>query len=301
MTGENDMKINRLFILATLCCVAVLAGEKTEQELAREIRHYQQKGEIAEADGSLKTAARCYHKIALRQEDARLKAEWFQREAECWFAAMKTTKAYHAYKHLLKNYPLYVSYELAIPHLRELAERYIDGNGTFWGLRDKSAAAEVYELLLRETPSIKVSLDDRVRLAGLYEELDRWEEAVLEYQEILSRSPMSDEIRLKFVKLLMRMSKRGDGDGQRLRTARRHALTILEHHPDEELRKEVEEILTTCREQEAQRLLDLAKFYLTKAQYRPEAAKGYLLELNSKFAGTAAAKEGAATLEELTK
>ena len=295
------MRFHAFLILAALSvCLMLQADEDSVQKLAEEIRVFQQKGEIAEADGSLKKAARCYHKVAIREKDPRRKAEWYQREAECWFAAKKTEKAYRAYRQLLKNYPLYVSYELAVPHLREIAERYVDGNGTFWGLRDKSVAVEVYELLLREVPSIRESMQDRLRLVALYEELHRWEEAVLEYQQILSRSPMSDEVRLKFVKLLMLLSKRGDGDGSRLRAAQRHARTILEHQPSEEIRSETQEILEECRGQEAQRLLDLAKFYLSKAQYRPKVSKGYLQELIAKYAGTSAAKEGETLLQNLS-
>ena len=98
--------------------------------------------------------------------------------------------------------------------------------------------------------------------------------------------------------LLMELSRKSDGDGSRLRAAERHAKIILERNPEYKKREEVEALIEDAREREAQRLLNMAMFYLKRSHYRPEAAKRYANELILQFQGSAAAWEAKRLLDE---
>ncbi len=234
-------------------------------------------------------AAKLYKKAARKLDKPVFKADMLLKEAECYFEANKTHRATEAFRALMKDYALYISYDLVVDRLRTLAERYVDGNGTFWGIRDRQTAIDIYFLILTDAPSIHVSLADRMRLAELLKKDDRGEEAVVVYQEILKMDPTLDDVRLSLAQLLVELCKRGDGDGSLRRAANRQAKMILDRNPDYSRKSEVELILVTANEVEAKRMLELGEFYLRPSHLKPSAAKVYLQELIQKYPGTNAA------------
>ena len=159
------------------------------------------------ADDDFTGAAKIYRKIAKKIDKPAEKAEMLLREAECYFEANKTHLASEAFRAIMKDYALYVPYTVVVERLRTLAERYADGNGTFWGIRDRSTAIELYFLILTDAPSIHVSLDDRLRLAELLKQDGREEEAVVVYQDALKMNPGLDDVRLEQALLLVELCK----------------------------------------------------------------------------------------------
>jgi tetratricopeptide (TPR) repeat protein len=234
-------------------------------------------------------AAKLYKKAARKLDKPVYKADMLLKEAECYFEANKTHRATEAFRALMKDYALYIPYDLVVDRLRILAERYVDGNGTFWGIRDRQTAIDVYFLILTDAPSIHVSLADRLRLAELLKKDDRAEEAIVVYQDILKMDPTLDDVRLTLAQLLVELCKRGDGDGSLRRAANRQAKMILDRNPDYSRKSEVELILVTANEVEATRMLELGQFYLRPSHLKPSAAKVYLQELIQKYPGTNAA------------
>jgi len=291
------------FLSLTFCLILAFAGVQTSvfckdsQADMEKIRKLLAKAEEKESKGSHAAAAKLYHKVGKRQKEHRLKAEAYLKEADCLFEAHKTFLATKAYKDLMKEFALYVPFERVVGNLRKLAEDFVDGNGTLFGVRDRSEAISTYFFILTEAPSITVSLDDRLRLAELLKKERRREEAVMVYQEILKLDPMLDDVRLEMALVLLDLCKNGDGDGSIRRAATRHAKIILEHNPDYKRKEELEFILTDALEAEAERMLELGRFYLRPVHMNPAASKKYLLELVQKFPGTKAAWEAKNLLE----
>lgn len=280
------------FFLMLLGAFALFADDVTEDfETFRDVQNLKIKAGEKLAEDNFTGAAKLYHKAALKLNKAEEKAEMFLKEAECYFEANKTHLASEAYRALMKDYALYLPYSVVVERLRTLAERYVDGNGTFWGIRDRATAIELYFLILTDAPSIHVSLADRLRLAELLKKDDRPEEAVTVYQDTLKMNPELDDVRLELALLLVEMCKRGDGDGTLRRAASRHAKMILDHNPNYPRKAEVELILTSANEVEASRMLELGKFYLRPSHLKPNAAKVYLKELQQKYPGTKSAWE----------
>ena len=294
--------MNRLFVFS-VCMALSLAGiqmsafcEESQVDMEK-IQKLQEKAVDKESKGKYAAAAKLYGKIGKRQKEHKLKAQAYLKEADCLFEANKTHLATKAYRELMKEYALYVPFERVVENLRKLAENFAEGNGTLFGVRDRSEAIETYFFILTEAPAITVSLADRLRLAQLLVKEKRREEAVMVYQEILKMDPMLDDVRLEMALVLLDLCKSGDGDGSIRRAATRHAKIILDHNPDYKRKEELELILTDALEEEAGRLLELGKFYLRPVHLNPPASRKYLLELLQKFPGTKAAWEAKNLLE----
>ena len=280
----------RLFFVLVLAVLPIFAQVDSEGfDAYSEIQMLKIKAQEKWAKDDYMGAAKLYKKAARKLDKPIFKADMLLKEAECYYEANKTHRATEAFRALMKDYALYIPYDLVVDRLRTLAERYVDGNGTFWGIRDRQTAIEIYFLILTDAPSIHVSLADRLRLAELLKKDDRGEEAVVVYQEILKMDPTLDDVRLTLAQLLVELCKRGDGDGSIRRAANRQAKMILDRNPDYSRKAEVELILATANEVEASRMLELGQFYLRPSHLKPSAAKVYLQELIQKYPGTNAA------------
>ncbi|MBQ9367688.1 MAG: tetratricopeptide repeat protein [Victivallales bacterium] len=281
------MKTVLVLLLAVLPLFA--AEEPSSFDIYNEVQMLKIKAQEKWAKEDYMGAAKLYKKAARKLDKPVFKADMLLKEAECYFEANKTHRATEAFRALMKDYALYIPYDLVVDRLRILAERYVDGNGTFWGIRDRQTAIDVYFLILTDAPSIHVSLADRLRLAELLKKDDRAEEAIVVYQDILKMDPTLDDVRLTLAQLLVELCKRGDGDGSLRRAANRQAKMILDRNPDYSRKSEVELILVTANEVEATRMLELGQFYLRPSHLKPSAAKVYLQELIQKYPGTNAA------------
>ena len=281
------MLMTLLFALLPLFAMA----EASNLEILPEIQILQREAAEKWAKEDYKGAAKLYKKAAKKLEKPIFKADMLLKEAECYFEANKSQKAYDAFRALMKDYALYVPYDVVVERLRVLAQRFTEGKGIIFGIRDPETAIEIYFLILTDAPSIHVSLDDRLRLAGLLKKVGRNEEAIVVYQDILKMDSTLDDVRLDLAQLLMELCKQGDGDGSIRRTASRQAKMILDRNPDYSRKAEVELILATTNEVEASRMLELGKFYLRSGHLKPAAAKVYLQELMQKYPGTKSAWE----------
>jgi outer membrane protein assembly factor BamD (BamD/ComL family) len=262
------------------------------QESAAEIREMHATAENLEAAGRYKQAAKAYGRLARMYTEKANIALLLSKQARCQLLAGKIHVSKENYEKLLVQYPLYVSYEQIVDQLRQLADCFENGKGTFLGLCDDHTAAAIYELIVREAPSIHVSLKDRIKLAELLLKINRPEDAANAYQEILKKDPTQAEIRLELALLLEKFSRSGDGDGRKLRAAIREANSFLIKAADDHPRRqEAEDLLQSARETQADRLLTQANFYLLKRHHRPDAAKRYLLDIVKEFPQTKAAEE----------
>ena len=281
------MKMNNWLLIGIGIALAWTgAAARAESDFSQFIanRTLQVEAQQLEIDGKYVKAAKRYLKLAKRSKDQKNRAGWTLRAADCFFTANKSHQALEIYKDLMANYPFFVPYEHVVGKLRVIAERFVDGNGTFLGLRDKQTSIAVYELIIREAPAIHVSLQDRLRIAELLKETDRPEEAV-------KLDPGLDDVRLELAFLLAKLSKTGDGDGTKLRAAVRHAQAVKERQPTHPRRKDIDLLLRDAREQDAQRLLGLGQFYLQPSHLRTSAARRYLLDVLRDYPDTQAGWE----------
>ena len=236
-------------------------------------------------------AAKIYRRMARYEKNRARSAAYLLRGADCLMQAKKGHRALEEYTNLLENYPLYVPYEHVVEQLRQLAEWFIVGDGTFLGIKDKDTGIQIYELIIREAPAVQVTLKDRLRLAELLDGSGRGEEAVVVYQAILRQEPGNWDVRAKLALLFLKLSKNGDGDGAKLRAAVREANIVLQSNPDNPLAKELKRLCRDAEAEEANRLLKNGEFYLLPAHRRPSAARRYMHDVIMKYPDSNAAKE----------
>lgn len=269
-------------------------GEEDELsgfELFEKLRAMKLEAQAAMVKEDYVEAAKIYRRMARYEKNRARSAAYLLRGADCLMQAKKGHRALEEYTNLLENYPLYVPYEHVVEQLRQLAEWFIVGDGTFLGIKDKDTGIQIYELIIREAPAVQVTLKDRLRLAELLEGSGRGEEAVVVYQAILRQEPGNWDVRAKLALLFLKLSKNGDGDGAKLRAAVREANIVLESNPDNPLAKDLKRLCRDAEAEEADRLLKNGQFYLLPAHRRPSAARRYMHDVIMKYPDSNAAKE----------
>jgi tetratricopeptide (TPR) repeat protein len=282
--------------MATVACV-MLAGAVTvgaeagykgyarHRDLLREATKFENEGKYVKA-------ARTYRKSALYANDIKTKATLLVRQGDCFANADKPYDAFDSYRTLLETYPLFVPYDHVVAKLRELAERFVRGDGTFLGFKDKTKAIEVYELIQQEVPAGRSAVEDSMRLAQLLVEEDRYAEAVDTYRTLLKRGVPADaaaDVHLELGRVLMELSRRGDGDGTVSRQARDQLQNFLDvASADDPRRDEATFMLNLIGERRAERLYELGEFYTREPHRRIGAARRYLSDAVTEYGDTTA-------------
>ena len=296
MKNTHWMIVLLIAALATAMPWNVFAAGGEEDELSgfalfEKLRAMKLEAQAAMVKEDYVEAAKIYRRMARYEKNRARSAAYLLRGADCLMQAKKGHRALEEYTNLLENYPLYVPYEHVVEQLRQLAEWFIIGDGTFLGIKDKDTGIQIYELIIREAPAVQVTLKDRLRLAELLDGSGRGEEAVVVYQAILRQEPGNWDVRAKLALLFLKLSKNGDGDGAKLRAAVREANIVLQSNPDNSLAKELKRLCRDAEAEEANRLLKNGEFYLLPAHRRPSAARRYMHDVIMKYPDSNAAKE----------
>ncbi len=296
MKNTHWMIVFLFAAMATILPWSVFAEGGEEDELSgfalfEKLRAMKLEAQAAMVKEDYVEAAKIYRRMARYEKNRARSAAYLLRGADCLMQAKKGHRALEEYTNLLENYPLYVPYEHVVEQLRQLAEWFIVGDGTFLGIKDKDTGIQIYELIIREAPAVQVTLKDRLRLAELLEGSGRGEEAVVVYQAILRQEPGNWDVRAKLALLFLKLSKNGDGDGAKLRAAVREANIVLESNPDNPLAKDLKRLCRDAEAEEANRLLKNGQFYLLPAHRRPSAARRYMHDVIMKYPDSNAAKE----------
>ena len=296
MKNKHWMIVLLIAAFATILPWSVFAEGGEEDELSgfalfEKLRAMKLEAQSAMVKEDYVEAAKIYRRMARYEKNRARSAAYLLRGADCLMQAKKGHRALEEYTNLLENYPLYVPYEHVVEQLRQLAEWFIVGDGTFLGIKDKDTGIQIYELIIREAPAVQVTLKDRLRLAELLEGSGRGEEAVVVYQAILRQEPGNWDVRAKLALLFLKLSKNGDGDGAKLRAAVREANIVLESNPNKPLAKDLKRLCRDAEAEEANRLLKNGEFYLLPAHRRPSAARRYMHDVIMKYPDSNAAKE----------
>lgn len=279
------------FLLVASTAVMAFDWTPKQESMLREAKELVEQFEY-------KSAANLYEKLATASiGDHETAAQMFYQRAECLYFAGKYYKADKAYRDLVEKYRLQVPLNVVFERLRQIACNFEDGKGTFLGISDTLSAIKIYEFIIAKTPSVSASLEDRYRLAARYHADGQINESVAEYQTIIKELPREPRARYELALLLRETAAKSDGDGRVSKAAAREAKAYLELNAgDEEKDETMRQTLKQCEENEAQRLLGLAKYYLSKRHYKPEAAKRYLHDIKFNFPESAAAAEANALL-----
>lgn len=286
---KNHIRHTFLAFLTASACLLAQEHNHLSFEEYRKIGILRNEAQQAVAEQDFKTAAKTYIKLRDIEISRSKKASWLLKAADAYLDADKPNTALELYKDLLANYPLYVPYDHVVVQLRLLAENEVAGKGTFLGLSDVPVAIKVYELIIRETPAVHLSKQDRFRLAELLRQEDRREEAVAVYQAIIKNNARDWDARAELAIVLADLARQSDGDGSKTRAATREAKLVLAYQPEHPKAKQLKLLLGDSQELNAERLYEQAAFYLQPTHKRPRAARRYLHDVINAFPDTSAA------------
>ncbi len=264
-----------------------------------ETRALMRQAEECQDRGDYKKAAKFYRKAAALQTEESKKAEFLYLRAQSLLQAHRVHDALEAYTDLLENHLYQIPLENALEQLRQLADDFQQGRGTFLGLKDQQAAIHVYKVIVQYQPDVRRSLDDRMVLAAKQEQDSDVEGAVATYQEILKALPSDADARFRLAALLDKTASKRDGDGELSRAAIREAKRFLQDAGEGDPRRsEAEGFLSQAQEREAARLWERATFYLGKYHSKPQIARRYLLDLRRDYPDTEAGRKARLLLSE---
>ncbi len=297
----SSWRVALLFLLV----LPVVSAESTTNPLEGFQRFSETRAWIREAEECLeredyKGAAKIYGKAAKIQEEESKKAEFLFLQAQNLLRAKKPHAALEAYTNLLENHLYHIPLEIVMEQLRQLADDFQNGRGTFLGMDDPITSIQIYTMLIRYQADVTRSLDDRLVLAAKQKEEGMVEEAVETYQQILKVLPSNPDARYGLARLLDDTAAKRDGDGTIGKAAVREARRFLaDANPEDPRREDASRIIQDCREREAERLWERAQFYLSQYHYKPQVARRYLIDLQRDYDDTPAGRRAKLQLAEL--
>ncbi|MBT3376793.1 MAG: tetratricopeptide repeat protein [Lentisphaerae bacterium] len=248
-----------------------------------------ERAESLERLGRFKAAAKRFGVLASEVESRGDAAQFTFRQAECLFRAGELHDAYEVYEELLEKHPLHAPFADILQRLRDLAERFARGEGTFLAVRNRALAADIYEGILERAPTGQRAAGDTLRLAELQTAMGTPDDAVFTYRQLLKAFPRAKEVadaRLALGRLLLEVSGRGDGDGTLARQARSQLEAFIRHNPKHERRGEADLLLAIISERQARSLYELGEFYQRDAHRRAPASRKYLHDVLHEYPDT---------------
>lgn len=299
------MKNSSTFIVIfTLCWGLLVVGQESSLTPLEDYDTFQQEQELvlqaqeyADAKKYVR-AAEQYRRAAKLASSSEKRASYLVREAENLLLGKKSHRAKKVYFDLVNNYRFFIPLHTVLEQMRELADYFEHGTGTFLRFDDPGVAIEIYREIVKCQPGGEQSLNDRLVLGRKLEADGQCEEAVKVYQETVKLLPRNPDVRLALAQCLSKLATKSDGDGELSRAAIREARSFLEFaSPDDPRRELATEIMTRAKDDEAKRMLSRAEFYLVKYHYRPDVARRYLLDVIREYPDSTSTPVAKALLE----
>ena len=229
-----------------------------------------------------RAAARTYGRMA-NLASRRVNAAWATMNmAEMEIAGGRLRQAAAAYKSAIEKWPAEINFSQAVERLREIAEAYVEQPGTVLFVLPVGRtrqAIEIYKFILEQAPAGPRAAGDRMRLAQLYRQDNRDDEAMQSFREVFQRHPQSEvapQARIEYIKMILAQAGRQHDNPALLESARREARLFLRFHPEHELAKQAEATIAEVDDRLANHYLGLAEFYLHPTHLNPSAANRYL-------------------------
>ncbi len=272
---------------ATDVVQAAARSAADERAYSKHLRRAQER----EARGSYRAAAAEYRKAAQHAAAADEPGLLLKR-ADCLRLDGKHYAACEAYEDLITAHPLHPQFGAVTDHLRGLVEDFAGGRASRFGIRNRSKGVEILEFILSKSPAGRKASGDLLRLGQLQTDLGEDAEAAETYRALLKRHPRAKEAglaRLELGRLLLRLGKRGDGDGSLTRQGQRELTIFLRNNPQHAEADMVVMLLAVADERLAERLFQLGQFYLRETHLRVPAARRYLHDVIRDYGETAAA------------
>ena len=278
------------FFLLILCCHFVLAqdiSKKLEEYIAFE--KYDQV--ILDVDNAL-----------LINQDRKQTASLMFYKAQALFHLGELQESFDILKELVEDYNFEIDYEKVLNLQFEISNARYEksGSSNFFGSSEE--AIEFYEELISQAPYSRGAATSMLRIGMLQQDDNDDIAAVATYHKLIANYPRSDEAgyaRIYIAQFSIRNMNGIHGNLEFIRDAKTQLRLFMNQYKKHPLLEEAKEQLKGVEEVEAERMYNLALFYLDPLHKREAAAKRYLYKVVVDFPDSEAALAAEKKLAEL--
>lgn len=212
--------------------------------------------------------------------------------------AKKPYQAFQRYKRCVDNYQSGQEWEKALEGEYRVGEFFLAQKpARFLGL-DLSVplerAIEIFQEIRRQAPSTKWGVLAKYRLGFCYQGLNRWEEAIKEFEEFIKYYPthpyvLSGDAHYQIAFSYFRSALSRGYDKQRLRDALEYLENFLHLYPQNKYAERAKKEIRQIKERLAEELFNIAEFYLSQGHRR--SADLYYQEIIETYPKTSQAEK----------
>ena len=240
----------------------------------------------------------------LIEEDRKQTATLMFYKAQALYHLGELEESFKILKELVEDYNFEIDYEKVLNLQFEISNARYEksGNSNFFGSSEE--AIEFYEELIRQAPYSRGASTSMLRIGMLQQNDNDDIAAVATYHKLIANYPKSDEAgyaRIYIAQFNIRNMNGIHGNLEFVRDAKTQLRLFLNQYKKHPLLEEAKEQLSGIEEVEAERLYNLALFYLDPVHERKAAAKRSLYRVVVDFPDSEAAIAAEQKLAELDK
>ena len=286
------------------CCMAAcasLSGTDADAEaFLKEAAESRKAEKFASAADSYKGASHMADTPAV-------KANALIQAALCYRSAKLYGKEFDCLQTLLRDYINHVDFKRAVTREYEIAEDFFNGHRDWivsWlpFIKGEDRTVEIYEAALKNAACAPEAPEARLRLGAIYLDMQKPDEALKCFREVLSLHPESPAARyamLELCRTYLTLAQRGDGDGAWTRLAADSLENFIKKYPDDAEIPWAKRSLDQVHTIDSERLYGIGKFYHRTG--RDDLAERYLSRVIRDYGAGEDSKKSEQLLAEIDK
>jgi outer membrane protein assembly factor BamD (BamD/ComL family) len=215
-----------------------------------------------------------------------------------------------AIEKMLSLYAEYANFTELLQREYEIGTLFAKGHRDpeYWALRfipwlkGANRSSEVFSKALKRAPFAPEAAAARLHLAYLYDQEDNISKSIAQLRILIKDYPNTKEYRYALLALaesLFELAKAGDGDGSLAKEAYDALLKFQKLYPNDTENHWVNKMITYYKDNQAKRLMDMAKFY--ERSGKKDAAARYLAQILKEYPNSLSSDDAEKKLSNLDK
>ncbi len=288
----REIGYNRILLLLMMFSLSLGATDQEANELFAEGRALEKKGKYS-------SAASDYMDARLMADSGVLKGNALIAAARAYRKAQLYGDEFDCLKKLVAEHINGINFTQVVDRMYKIGDLFFEGHrdvAVSWlpFIKKEDRTLEIYETALKYAPCAEQAADVRLRVARMYIDDQKPEEAIRHLREIPKLHPGTDSAKyamLELCDLLLQVSERGDGDGSYSRQALEAFENYLKDYPDSPEVPWVMKAREKVRNRIARRIHSVGEYYYRSG--KPDLAEKYLADVVKNYSNTnqAAASE----------
>lgn len=296
----RKVKYKRAALLLTLFSLALAADDQEANE------HFA-RGRALEKKESYSRAASAYMDARLMADSSVLKGNALIAAARAYRKAKLYGDEFDCLKKLVTEYIGGINFTQVVDRMYKIGDAFFEGHrdvAVSWlpFIKKGDRTLEIYEAALKYAPCADRAADIRLRVARMYIDDQKPDDAIRHLREIPKLHPGTESAKyamLELSDLLLQISERGDGDGSYSRQALEAFDNYLKEFPNSPEVPWVMKAREKVRNRIARRIHSVGEFYYHTG--KPDLAEKYLADVVKNYSNTKQAAESENLLARIDK